>query len=342
MKIAVDGMGGDHSPSEIVKGCIDAIKEMIGNLYIIGDEKLIQKELDKYDYDKSRIQIVHTTEIITNDDQPVKAVRNKKDSSIVVGMNMVKEQKVDAFISAGNTGALMTGALFILGRIPGIDRPAIASFYPNPLMKKACLLVDAGANAECKATNLVEFGMMGSIYCEKVLTIQNPRVGLVNIGTEAKKGTTVIKTAFEMLNKADLNFIGNVEARELQNNITDVIVCDGFVGNVILKLSEGVALSFTQLIKSKITQGIIPKIGALILWGKLKELKKELDYSEYGGAPILGVKGAVIKMHGSSEAKGVKNAILRARPYIENNVVDIIHNEVLKIQDVKMEEDNNE
>ena len=338
MKIAVDGMGGDHSPYEIVKGCIDALEEMSGNILIVGDKDLIGSELDQYTYDQSRITVVHTTETITNDDQPVKAVRGKKDSSMVVGMNLLKEKKIDGFISAGNTGALMTGALLILGRIPGIDRPSLTAVYPNPAIKRACLLVDAGANAECKATNLVEFGVMGSIYCEKVLNIDKPRVGLVNIGTEANKGTSVVKNAYKKLEKTNLNFIGNVEARELQNGVADVIVCDGFVGNVILKLSEGVALSFIQLMKNKLKESLVAKIGAMILYGKLKDLKKELDYSEYGGAPILGVKGAVVKMHGSSEAKAVKNAILKAIPYIQNNVVDIIHDEVVNLQGSYSEE----
>lgn len=342
MIIAVDGMGGDHSPAEIVKGCIYALEEISGSIFIIGDEKRIQKELSQYQYDNDRITIIHTTEIITNEDQPVKAVRSKKDSSIVVGMKMVKEKKVDIFISAGNTGALMTSALLILGRIPEIDRPAITAVYPNPAIKKACLLVDAGANSECKVNNLVEFGIMGSIYCEKVLNIKNPRVGLVNIGTEPGKGTPIIKGAYKALEKTNLNFIGNVEARDLQNSAADVIVCDGFVGNVVLKLSEGVAFAFIELVKRKLKESILAKLGALLLIGKLKELKKELDYSEYGGAPILGVKGAVIKMHGSSEAKGVKNAIIRAIPYIENNVVDMIHDEVSKLHTASTEEEHNE
>ncbi len=342
MRIAVDGMGGDHSPREIVKGCIDALTDLSGNIFLIGDKELIESELEKYTYDHSKISMVHTTDVITNDDQPVKAIRTKKNSSIVVGMNMLKNKEIDVFISAGNTGALMTGALLILGRIPGIDRPALTAVYPNPAIKKACLLLDVGANAECKANNFLEFGIMGSIYCEKVLNIEQPRVGLVNIGTEAGKGTPIIKNAYKKLEKANLNFIGNVEARELQNGVADVIVCDGFVGNVILKLSEGVALSFVHLIKNKLKESLVAKIGALILYGKLKDLKKELDYSEYGGAPILGVKGAVVKMHGSSEAKAVKNAILKAIPYVQNNVVDMIHDEVVSLQNNHSEEVNDE
>ncbi len=344
MRIAVDGMGGDHSPHEIVKGCIDALTDLSEHIFLIliGDKARIQQELEKYAYDHSKISVVHTTDIITNDDQPVKAVRTKKDSSLVVGMNMLKNKEIDVFISAGNTGALMTGALLILGRIPGIERPALTAVYPNPAINKACLLLDVGANAECKETHLLQFGIMGSIYCEKVLYIGKPRVGLVNIGTEAGKGTPVIKKAYQNFEKANLNFIGNVEARELQNGVADVIVCDGFVGNVILKLSEGVALAFVHLIKNKLKESLIAKIGALILYGKLKDLKKELDYSEYGGAPILGVKGAVVKIHGSSEANAVKNAILKAIPYVENNVVEIIHDEIVSFQSDNSEEVNDE
>lgn len=334
MIIAVDGMGGDNAPIDIVKGCIQASQLMEDEIHIVGDEKVLKNELMKYTYDKNKIKIVHASQVISNDDQPVKAVRTKTDSSLVVGINLVKEGKADVFASAGNTGALMTGGLFILGRIPGIDRPAIASVYPNPIHKKACLLVDAGANAECKANNLLEFGIMGNVYCEKVLNIKNPRVGLVNIGTETNKGTTVIKSAYEMLKKARLNFIGNIEARELQNSVADVIICDGFVGNVILKLTEGVALTLYQLVKTKIMEGTIAKVGALLLAGRLKELKKELDYSEYGGAPILGVKGAIIKMHGSSDANGIKNSILKARPYVENKVVKMIHDEVISLEEI--------
>lgn len=330
MRIVVDGMGGDHSPVEVIKGCIEAIKEMEGHITIVGDETQIQRELDKYKHDKSRISVRHTSEVITNDDKPVKAVRSKKDSSIVVGLNMVKEKKADVFISAGNTGAIMTGALFILGRISGIDRPVIASTFPN--INGVSLLVDSGANAECKPHNLVEFGIMGSIYCEKVLGFENPSVALVNIGSEEAKGTQVIQSAYQLMKETHLNFIGNIEAREIPEGKSDVVVCDGFVGNVILKASEGIADLFMTVFKQKLKESFLVKIGAFIMYKKLKEIKKEFDYSEYGGAPILGVKGAVLKMHGSSKAKAVKNAILRAQPYVENNVMEIIHDEVLQIQ----------
>ncbi len=333
MRIAIDGMGGDNAPYEIVKGSVEASGKMEHEICIVGQEELIRAELKKYQYDKQKITVLHAPDVIENDDSPVKAVRTKKESSMVVGMNLVKNGEADLFISGGNTGALMAGGLFILGRIPGIDRPAIATTYPI-LQKGVALLVDAGANAECKPKNLLEFGTMGSIYMEKVLNFDQPRVGLVNIGAEETKGTTILKASHELLKKSNINFVGNVEARDIPDGACDVIVCDGFVGNVILKLSEGLGLSVMSLLKKKFTDGLIPKMGSLLLLGKLKEIKGEFDYSEYGGAPILGIKGAVVKIHGSANAKSVKNAILKAIPYVENNVVQIIQNEVLELEDI--------
>ncbi|MBK5247531.1 MAG: phosphate acyltransferase PlsX, partial [Peptostreptococcaceae bacterium] len=328
MRIILDGMGGDNAPLEIVKGATLAALEMKHKIVIVGDEDMINEELAKYKYDKEKITVRHASDVITNDDAPVKAVRTKTESSMVIGINMIKKGEGDLFISAGNSGAMLAGGLFILGRIQGIDRPAMASIYPI-LGDKASLLVDAGANAECKPVNLLEFGTMGSIYMEKVLDRKNPTVGLVNIGTEETKGTTVVKAAFELLDRSDLNFIGNIEARDIPKGGADVIVCDGFVGNVILKLTEGLAWNILKLLKSKFTTGAKAKIGALLLSDKLVEIKNEFDYSEYGGAPILGVKGAIVKMHGSSNAKAVKNTILKGIPYVENNVVQIIQNSVV-------------
>jgi len=333
MRIVIDGMGGDNAPFEIVRGCIEAAGIIDDELIIVGDEPLIAEALMELGYKGDRIRTVHAPDIITNDDAPVKAVRTKTESSLVKGIGMVRDGYGDLFISAGNTGAIMAGSLFILGRIPGIDRPAIAATYPI-MGKGVALLVDSGANSECKPNNLLEFGTMGSIYMEKVLGFERPSVGLVNIGTEETKGTTVIKAAYEMLKKSSINFIGNVEAREIPTGVADVVVCDGFVGNVILKLSEGLAWNIFQLIKRKFTDGAISKLGALLLKSKIMELKKAFDYSEYGGAPILGVKGPVIKIHGSSNANAVKNAILKGKPYVENNVVQIIQNSVLELEEI--------
>jgi glycerol-3-phosphate acyltransferase PlsX len=337
MKIILDGMGGDNAPGEIVKGAVMASELIDDEICIIGNEKLIIKELKKNKYDKTKITTADASQVIEMDEAPVKAVRTKKDSSMVKGIRMVKEGQGDLFISAGSSGALMAGGLFILGRIQGIDRPAIASIYPI-LGEGASLLVDAGANSECKPANLLEFGMMGSIYMEKVLGRKSPSVGLVNLGTEEGKGSTLTKSAYDLLKRSEVNFIGNVEARDLPAGICDVIVCDGFVGNVVLKLTEGMALKIFSVIKQKFTSGRKAKVGALILRDKIKELKTEFDYSSYGGAPILGVEGPVVKMHGSSNPVGVKNSILKALPFAKEDVVGIIQNMVLEIEEIETSE----
>ena len=337
MRIILDGMGGDNAPASVVEGAVLASREIDHEIVIVGKEELISAELKKHKYDTSKITIVDATEVITNDDAPVRAVRSKKDSSIVKGINMVKSGEGDVFISAGSTGALLSGGLFLLGRIQGIDRPALASVYPI-IGGKASLLLDAGANAECKPNNLLEFGIMGNIYMEKVIGRENPRVGLVNLGAEASKGNTLTKAAYELLEQSHMNFIGNVEAREVPKGACDVIVADGFTGNVILKLTEGLAWNILQTIKKKFTDGLKAKFGAALLIDKLGELKKEFDYSEYGGAPILGVKGPIVKMHGSSKAQAVKNTILKAIPFVEENVVETIQNSVLEIEEITLSE----
>ena len=337
MRIILDGMGGDNAPGAIVEGAVLASKVIDHEIVIIGQEELINQELKKYKYNHDKITVADAREVITNDEAPVRAVRSKKDSSIVKGINMVKNGEGDIFISAGSTGALLSGGLFILGRIQGIDRPALASIYPI-LGGEPSLLVDAGANAECKPNNLLEFGMMGNIYMEKVIGRPSPRVGLVNIGTEAAKGSTLTKAAYELLEQSDMNFVGNVEAREVPKSACDVIVCDGFTGNVVLKLTEGLAWNILQVIKKKFTDGVKAKLGAALLIDKLGELKKEFDYSEYGGAPILGVKGPIVKMHGSSSANAVKNTILKGIPFVEEKVVETIQNSVLEIEEITLSE----
>ena len=337
MKMILDGMGGDHAPASVVEGAVLALKEMEHEIVLVGQEELIKEELKKYKYADKRIGIVDAREVITNDEAPVRAVRSKKDSSIVKGINLVKSGEGDIFISAGSTGALLSGGLFILGRIQGIDRPALASIYPI-IGGRASLLVDAGANSECKPNNLLEFGIMGNIYMEKVIGRENPKVGLVNIGSESKKGSTLTKAAYELLEQSDMNFIGNVEAREVPKGVCDVIVTDGFTGNVILKLTEGLAWNILQVIKKKFTEGVKAKLGAALLIDKLGGLKQEFDYSSYGGAPILGVKGPIVKMHGSSGANAVKNTILKGIPYVEGNVVGTIQNSVLEIEEITLSE----
>lgn len=337
MRIILDGMGGDNAPGAVVKGAVLASEVIEHEIVIIGQEELINHELKRHKYNHKKITVADAREVITNEEAPVRAVRSKKDSSIVKGINMVKSGEGDIFISAGSTGALLSGGLFILGRIQGIDRPALACIYPI-IGGEASLLVDAGANAECKPNNLLEFGIMGNIYMEKVIGRKSPRVGLVNIGTEAAKGNTLTKAAYELLEQSNMNFIGNVEAREVPKSACDVIVCDGFTGNVVLKLTEGLAWNILQVIKKKFTDGVKAKLGAALLIDKLGELKKEFDYSEYGGAPILGVKGPIVKMHGSSSANAVKNTILKGIPFVEENVVETIQNSVLEIEEITLSE----
>ena len=332
MKIILDGMGGDNAPEAIVEGAVLASREIEHQILIIGQEEKIRAELDNHRYDADKISVINATEIISNDEAPVRAVRSKKDSSIVRGINMVKHGEGDIFISAGSTGALLAGGLFILGRIQGIDRPALASIYPI-IGGIPSLLVDAGANADCKPNNLLEFGMMGSIYMEKVLGREQPRVGLVNIGAEAAKGSTLTKAAYDLLEQSHLNFTGNVEAREVPKGACDVIVTDGFTGNILLKLTEGLAWNILQVIKQRFTDGVKAKLGAALLLDKIKGLKKE-----FGGAPILGVRGPIVKMHGSSNANAVKNTILKGIPYVSEHVVDKIQNSVLEIEEITLSE----
>lgn len=326
MKIAIDAMGGDHAPQEPVKGAIDALKHIDAHMVLIGDEDQIHLELKKYTYDTSRVSVVHTTEIITGEDKPVQAIKRKKDSSMVVGLLKLKDQDIDGFVSAGNTGALLAGGLLRVGRIKGIDRPALCSVYPTS--KGMSILTDAGANADCKPRNLLEFGIMGSLYAQNVLGINNPRVGLANIGHEEGKGNALVIEAYDMLKDTNLNFIGNVEARDIPEGATDIIVCDGFTGNIILKLSEGVVKSFSSMMKKVFMKSPLTKVAALLVKNGLGEMKKNMDYTEYGGAPLLGVKGLVVKAHGSSNAKAFMNAIRYAEKAAASGVVEKIAAEV--------------
>ncbi len=338
MRVIVDGMGGDNAPEAVVKGAVKVIKEMPHQVIIVGREDAINRELSKYKYNKDQILVRHASEVIESDDPPVKSIRTKKDSSMVVGFELLKNGEGDVFVSCGNTGAVMAGGLFILGRIQGIYRPVLASIYP--LAKGgASLLVDAGANSECKPNNYLEFAVMGNIYMENVLGRKNPTVGLLNIGVEENKGSTEVKAARELLAKSDLNFVGNVEARDIPEGVVDIIVCNGFVGNVVLKLTEGLAWSIFSMIKKKFSSGVAAKIGTLLLVDKLKEIKSDFDYSKYGGAPILGIRGPVVKMHGSSGSDSVKNAILQALPFAEKDVVSQIEDVMYKIEEIGLGEE---
>lgn len=334
MRIAVDAMGGDHAPHEIVKGCVEALdsyKTHDIDIVLVGQQQAIEDLLQGYAYDKSRLSIENALQVIGNDEKPINAIKKKKDSSMMIGLQMLKEGKADAFISAGNTGALMAGALLKVGRIEGIDRPALAPVIPTA--QGASLLVDAGANIECKPENLMQFAVMGSVYMEKVLNVISPRVGLVNVGEEETKGNDVIQEAYGLIKSTHLNFIGNIEARDIPAGKADVIVCDGFVGNVILKLLEGIASSLFNILKQNILKSWRAKLGALLLMPTLKGLMKEWDYAEYGGALLLGIDGLVIKAHGSSDASAIKNAIKQADIFVSKGVLTQIRNEIVMIED---------
>lgn len=326
MIIAVDAMGGDQGLLATVKGSIEAIKELGVNIILIGNEEKIKNEILKNNYCGSDIEIINAEEVITNDEEPAMAIRRKKKSSMVIGLNLVKEGSADAFVSSGSTGALLAGGLFIVKRIKGIDRAALA--IPYPTKRGVSLLLDAGANTDCKAKYLQQFAIMGSIYTEKILNIGNPKVSLINIGTEEGKGNELSKEAYLLLKSSNINFVGNIEARDIPEGVADVLVCDGFVGNIILKLTEGLAMSIFSMLKDEFMSSIKSKIGALLLKSGFKKFKKRLDYTEYGGAPLLGTRGVVIKAHGSSDAKAIKNAIKQAKVSVENKVIEKIEDEI--------------
>ena len=328
MKILVDGMGGDNAPVEIVKGAIQAAQEIKEEVAIIGPEELINQCLEEENWDGNNISVVNATEVVTNNEAPAMAVRKKKDSTITKGMRMVKEGQADVFISGGSTGALLSAGLFNLGRIKGIKRPVIATFFPKIGMDDNTLLLDCGANAEGKPEYLLQSGIMGSIFVENVKNKKNPDVRLLNVGAEEEKGDDLHKQAHKLLAASKINFNGNVEGRDVPFGVCDVVVADGFSGNVFLKSSEGIALAIMKRIKEKLMEGHMSKLGAILSMSKFKELKKEFDYSEEGGAPILGLKGAVLKIHGSSKAYAVRNAILKAVPYVENRVTEKIERAV--------------
>lgn len=328
MRIIVDGMGGDNAPVEIVKGAIDALNEYDIDLIIVGKEDLINKELEKYQYPKEKVEVLNADDVITNEDDPALAIRRKKNSSMVVGLKALSEEKGDAFVSAGSTGALLAGGLFIVKRIKGIDRAALSSVYPTT--NGLSLLVDAGANTDSKAEYLQQFGIMGSIFMEKVMGIQNPKVGLANVGTEEGKGNELTKAAYDLLKNSNINFIGNIEGRTMPLGEADVIVADGFVGNMILKVTEGVAISLFSELKKVFYENTKTKIGASMLKPGLKELKRKTDYTEYGGAPLLGTKKPIIKAHGSSNSYAYKNAINQAISFINNDVIKTIEDNINK------------
>ncbi|MFC4023187.1 phosphate acyltransferase PlsX [Oceanobacillus longus] len=328
MKLAIDAMGGDNAPQEIVLGAMNAVSE-IDNLTITlyGDENQIKPLLTN----DTNIEIVHTDEVITSDDEPVRAVRRKKNASLVLMAQAVKEERADACISAGNTGALMSAGLFVVGRIPGIDRPALSPTLPT-VDGKGFLMLDVGANVDAKANHLVQYAIMGSIYTEKVRGIPNPTVGLLNIGTEEGKGNDLTKKAFEQLKNAPINFIGNVEARDILSSAADIVVTDGFSGNIALKTIEGTAQTVFTLLKETFMSSTKTKLAAGLMKNDLRGLKNKLDYSEYGGAGLFGLAAPVIKAHGSSKSRAIVSAIKQANHMVEHDVTNTIKTTVESIE----------
>lgn len=321
VKVVVDAMGGDNAPAEPVKAAVEAVKERQDiKVILTGIKEVIEGELAKYSgYPKERIEIVHASEVIETAEPPVFAIRKKKDSSIVVGLNMVKKQEADAFVSSGSTGAVLVGGQVLVGRSKGVERPPLAPLIPTT--KGVSLLIDCGANVDARPSHLVQFAKMGSIYMEHVVGIKNPRVAIVNNGAEEEKGNALVKETFPLLKECEgINFIGSIEAREIPNGYADVIVCEAFVGNVILKLYEGVGSALISKVKQGMMTSLRSKIGALLVKPALKETLKTFDASEHGGAPLLGLKGLVVKTHGSAAAVEIKNAIFQCVQFKQQKI----------------------
>jgi len=319
ISIAVDAMGGDNAPKEIIKGAVDALADKRVNILLVGKEDVIKGELSAYGSRADRITIINAGSVIGNDETPTAAIRQKKDSSIVVGLKLLNDGQAQAFVSAGATGALLTGATLLVGRIKGVERPALGTLLPNE--KGFSLLIDSGANVDPKPGYLPQFAKMGSIYMENVMKINKPRVGLLNIGAEREKGSMLIKEAYSLMETAGINFTGNVEARDVPLGAVDVVVCDAFTGNVLLKYTEGFAKAVMGMIKKELMANSMAKMGALLAKGAFENLKKTFDYREVGGAPFLGLKGLVVKAHGSSDARAVCSAVGLCAEFVDKDIV---------------------
>lgn len=325
-KIAIDVMGGDHAPDEIIKGCLKAVNEIESTLVLVGRKELIQQKIKQYakgTFNEDKIEIVNADEVIEMCEVPTMAIRTKKNSSMVIGLKLVKENKVDGFISAGSTGALLTGATLLVGRIKGVERPAMAPFIPT---QTGCsLLIDCGANVDAKPHYLEQFAQMGSVYVEECLKIKNPKVGLINIGTEEEKGNQLTKEAYQLLKESkDIHFYGNVEARDIPKGLVDILVCDGFTGNIILKFMEGFSKWLLGLIKFEFLKNIKTKFAAFLMKKGVIQIKKRFDVATKGGAPFLGINGLVVKTHGSSKEMEVYSTILQTEGFIKNQLIEKI------------------
>ena len=329
VKVAVDAMGGDNAPAEIIKGAVEAVQESSRvKVYLVGKEDVMKNELAGYTYPEEQITLVPANEVIETAEPPVMAIRKKKDSSIVKCMNLVKDKECDALVSAGSTGAILVGGQVIVGRIKGVERPPLAPIVPS--VKGVSLLLDCGANVDARPSQLVQFAKMGSVYMESVIGIKNPRVGLVNIGAEEEKGNALTKETYPLLqNCPEINFIGNVEARDIPHGAADVLVCEAFVGNVVLKMLEGVSSALVGKIKEGMKSSLRSKIGGILVKPALKKTLKGFSTEEYGGAPLLGLNGLVVKTHGSSKAIEIKNSILQCIAFKEQNINEKIKEKIV-------------
>lgn len=336
--VALDAMGGDNAPAEIVKGAVDAVSSR-GDIRVllVGQEDVVREELSRHSFPKERIEVVDAPEVIEMAEPPVQAIRKKKQSSMVVGMNMVKQKEADAFVSAGSSGAVLVGGQTIIGRIKGIKRPPLAPLIPTE--SGVSLLIDCGANVDARPEHLVQFARMGAIYMEKVVGVKNPRVAIVNIGAEEEKGNALVKDTFPLLRACeDINFVGSIEAREIPHGGADVIVCEAFVGNVILKLYEGLSATLVGAIKQGLMSTTKSKIGAALALPALKKTIAAFDATEYGGAPLLGLNGLVVKTHGSSRSKEITNSIYQCVAFRENDINGIIKERIIDLEQEQSKE----
>ena len=329
VNVAVDAMGGDNAPSEVVKGAVEAVAgDQRVKVFLVGQEASVREELKKYSFDGSRLEVIHASEVIETGEPPVMAVRTKKDSSLVKCMQLVKDGECDALVSAGSTGALLVGGQVIVGRIRGVERPPLAPIIPN--VKGVSLLLDCGANVDAKPSQLLQFAKMGSIYMESVIGVKNPRVGLVNIGVEEEKGNALTRETYPLLkNCPEIHFIGNVEARDIPMGAADVLVCEAFAGNIVLKMLEGVSSALITRIKSGMMESFRSKLGAVLVKPALKKTLKDFSTEEYGGAPLLGLNGLVVKTHGSSKAIEIRHSILQCITFKEQKINDKIKEQIV-------------
>ncbi len=332
MHIALDAMGGDYGPEELITGALQAVKQAGIKVTLVGDAELLQSHIDKLPGESSPVsslEIVHASEVVGMDEYPVDAIRRKKDSSIMVAFELARSKKVEGVVSAGNSGATMAAALRKLGRVKNVVRPGIASMFPT--LKRPVVIMDIGANVDCRPLHLFQFAVMASAFAS-LYDVDRPRVGILSIGEESGKGNSLVRVTYELLQKSSLNFIGNVEGRDVYKGDVDVIVCDGFVGNNILKVSEGLVEAVMQMLKNEIIKSPLAKMGFLLARPAINRFKKRVDYTEYGGAPLLGINGTGIVCHGKSNAQAIKNAILEAVKMVENNVKDKILKDLEKNQ----------